>query len=79
MVVQDGGPHLRSSGAEDLLQWSEAQRAGLRALPTKGRGELHRLPKVRATGYGHSELSIPSHLPVTMMGEPTAPCGFGGR
>jgi NAD(P)-dependent dehydrogenase (short-subunit alcohol dehydrogenase family) len=25
MVVQDGGAHLRSSGAEDLLNWSEAQ------------------------------------------------------
>ena len=25
MVVQDGGSHLRSSGAEDLLQWSDAQ------------------------------------------------------
>src|SRR6266704_3100950 len=25
MVVQDGGSHLRSSGAEDLLQWSAAQ------------------------------------------------------
>jgi NAD(P)-dependent dehydrogenase (short-subunit alcohol dehydrogenase family) len=25
MVVQDGGGHLRGSGAEDLLQWSEAQ------------------------------------------------------
>jgi NAD(P)-dependent dehydrogenase (short-subunit alcohol dehydrogenase family) len=25
MVVQDGGAHLRSSGAEDLLAWSEAQ------------------------------------------------------
>src|SRR5947199_644708 len=25
MVVQDGGAHLRSSGAEDLLQWSDAQ------------------------------------------------------
>ena len=25
MVVQDGGSHLRSSGAEDLLQWTEAQ------------------------------------------------------
>jgi NAD(P)-dependent dehydrogenase (short-subunit alcohol dehydrogenase family) len=25
MVVQDGGAHLRSSGAEDLLQWNEAQ------------------------------------------------------
>jgi NAD(P)-dependent dehydrogenase (short-subunit alcohol dehydrogenase family) len=31
MVVQDGGAHLRSSGAEDLLQWSEAQWAALRA------------------------------------------------
>jgi hypothetical protein len=25
MVVQDGGAHLRSSGAEDLLQWSDTQ------------------------------------------------------
>jgi NAD(P)-dependent dehydrogenase (short-subunit alcohol dehydrogenase family) len=25
MVVQDGGSHLRGSGAEDLLQWSDAQ------------------------------------------------------
>src|SRR5690349_2349963 len=25
MVVQDGGAHLRSSGAEDLLQWTETQ------------------------------------------------------
>ena len=25
MVVQDGGAHLRASGAEDLLQWSDAQ------------------------------------------------------
>lgn len=31
MVVQDGGAHLRSSGAEDLLQWSDAQWAQLRA------------------------------------------------
>src|ERR1700751_3006562 len=36
MVVQDGGAHLRSSGAEDLLQWSEAQWAELRAARTKG-------------------------------------------
>jgi len=25
MIVVDGGAHLRSSGAEDLLQWSDAQ------------------------------------------------------
>jgi NAD(P)-dependent dehydrogenase (short-subunit alcohol dehydrogenase family) len=25
MVVQDGGSHLRSSGAEDLLQWTDAR------------------------------------------------------
>ncbi|HVX77933.1 MAG TPA: SDR family oxidoreductase [Bradyrhizobium sp.] len=25
MVVQDGGAHLRSSGAEDLLRWSDAE------------------------------------------------------
>lgn len=31
MVVQDGGAHLRSSGAEDLLQWSDAQWAAQRA------------------------------------------------
>ena len=36
MVVQDGGAHLRSSGAEDLLQWTEAQWAELRASRTKG-------------------------------------------
>jgi NAD(P)-dependent dehydrogenase (short-subunit alcohol dehydrogenase family) len=37
MVVQDGGAHLRSSGAEDLLQWSEAQWAELRDTRTKAR------------------------------------------
>jgi NAD(P)-dependent dehydrogenase (short-subunit alcohol dehydrogenase family) len=37
MVVQDGGAHLRSSGAEDLLQWSEAQWAELRAARTEAR------------------------------------------
>jgi NAD(P)-dependent dehydrogenase (short-subunit alcohol dehydrogenase family) len=31
MVVVDGGAHLRSSGAEDLLQWTEAQWDELRA------------------------------------------------
>lgn len=31
MVVQDGGAHLRSSGAEDLLQWTEAQWESQRA------------------------------------------------
>ncbi|MBI5128135.1 MAG: SDR family oxidoreductase [Rhodopseudomonas palustris] len=34
MVVQDGGAHLRSSGAEDLLRWSDAQWASLRASRT---------------------------------------------
>ena len=37
MVVQDGGAHLRSSGAEDLLGWTEAQWEGLRAARSKGR------------------------------------------
>jgi len=36
MVAQDGGAHLRSSGAEDLLQWSEAQWVELRASRAKG-------------------------------------------
>jgi len=36
MVVQDGGAHLRSSGAEDLLQWNEAQWHALRASRAKG-------------------------------------------
>lgn len=36
MVVQDGGAHLRSSGAEDLLQWSAAQWEHLRASRAKG-------------------------------------------
>jgi NAD(P)-dependent dehydrogenase (short-subunit alcohol dehydrogenase family) len=36
MVVQDGGAHLRSSGAEDLLQWTEAQWEKQRAARPKG-------------------------------------------
>jgi NAD(P)-dependent dehydrogenase (short-subunit alcohol dehydrogenase family) len=35
MVVQDGGGHLRSSGAEDLLQWSDAQWEKQRAARSK--------------------------------------------
>jgi NAD(P)-dependent dehydrogenase (short-subunit alcohol dehydrogenase family) len=36
MVVQDGGAHLRSSGAEDLLQWTDAQWQMQRAARSKG-------------------------------------------
>jgi len=36
MVVQDGGAHLRSSGAEDLLAWTEAQWEAQRAARSKG-------------------------------------------
>ena len=36
MVVVDGGAHLRTSGAEDLLQWTDAQWDELRAARTKG-------------------------------------------
>jgi len=35
MVVQDGGAHLRSSGAEDLLQWTDAQWEKHRAARSK--------------------------------------------
>jgi NAD(P)-dependent dehydrogenase (short-subunit alcohol dehydrogenase family) len=35
MVVQDGGSHLRSSGAEDLLQWTDAQWEAQRAARAK--------------------------------------------
>ncbi len=35
MVTQDGGAHLRSSGAEDLLHWTDAQWAAQKA----GRGK----------------------------------------
>jgi NAD(P)-dependent dehydrogenase (short-subunit alcohol dehydrogenase family) len=35
MVVQDGGAHLRSSGAEDLLRWSDAQWEKQRASRSK--------------------------------------------
>jgi NAD(P)-dependent dehydrogenase (short-subunit alcohol dehydrogenase family) len=35
MVVQDGGAHLRSSGAEDLLHWSDAQWEKQRAARPK--------------------------------------------
>ena len=36
MVVQDGGAHLRSSGAEDLLRWTDAQWEAQRAARAKG-------------------------------------------
>jgi NAD(P)-dependent dehydrogenase (short-subunit alcohol dehydrogenase family) len=36
MVVQDGGAHLRSSGAEDLLQWTDAQWQNQRERRPKG-------------------------------------------
>jgi NAD(P)-dependent dehydrogenase (short-subunit alcohol dehydrogenase family) len=36
MVVQDGGAHLRGSGAEDLLQWTDAQWEQQRAARSKG-------------------------------------------
>jgi NAD(P)-dependent dehydrogenase (short-subunit alcohol dehydrogenase family) len=35
MVVVDGGSHLRSSGAEDLLQWTEAQWQAQRAARSR--------------------------------------------
>jgi hypothetical protein len=34
-VVQDGGAHLRSSGVEDLLAWSDAQWEQQRAARSK--------------------------------------------
>ena len=37
MVVQDGGAHLRSSGAEDLLAWTDAQWEAQRAARSKDR------------------------------------------
>ncbi len=37
MVVQDGGAHLRSSGAEDLLAWTEAQWEQQRMARSKDR------------------------------------------
>ncbi len=36
MVVQDGGAHLRGSGAEDLLQWTDAQWEAQRTARPKG-------------------------------------------
>ena len=36
MVVQDGGAHLRSSGAEDLLAWTDAQWEQQRSARPKG-------------------------------------------
>jgi NAD(P)-dependent dehydrogenase (short-subunit alcohol dehydrogenase family) len=37
MVVQDGGAHLRSSGAEDLLAWTDAQWEAQRSARAKDR------------------------------------------
>ena len=39
MVVQDGGAHLRTSGAEDLLQWTDAQWQQQRAARAKNERE----------------------------------------
>jgi NAD(P)-dependent dehydrogenase (short-subunit alcohol dehydrogenase family) len=39
MVVVDGGAHLRGSGAEDLLLWSDAQWERQRAARAKGHPE----------------------------------------
>jgi NAD(P)-dependent dehydrogenase (short-subunit alcohol dehydrogenase family) len=36
MVVVDGGAHLRTSGAEDLLQWTDAQWQSQRSVRSKG-------------------------------------------
>jgi NAD(P)-dependent dehydrogenase (short-subunit alcohol dehydrogenase family) len=36
MIVIDGGAHLRSSGAEDLLQWTDAQWQAQRAARPRG-------------------------------------------
>ena len=41
MVVQDGGAHLRSSGAEDLLQWTDAQWERQRGARAKGSSVTH--------------------------------------
>src|SRR6202048_3375917 len=38
MVVQDGGAHLRSSGAGDLLQWTDTQWEKQRAAGARGPG-----------------------------------------
>ncbi len=38
MVVQDGGAHLRSSGAEDLLQWTDERWEKQRTARSKGSG-----------------------------------------
>ena len=37
MVVQDGGAHLRSSGAEDLLAWTDARWEKQRMARSKDR------------------------------------------
>jgi NAD(P)-dependent dehydrogenase (short-subunit alcohol dehydrogenase family) len=37
MVAVDGGAHLRTSGAEDLLEWTDAQWENQRASRAKGR------------------------------------------
>jgi hypothetical protein len=37
MVVQDGGAHLRSSGAADLLAWTQAQWEAQQAARSKDR------------------------------------------
>jgi hypothetical protein len=48
MVVQDGGAHLRSSGAEDLLAWTDAQWEKQRmALERPGVKDAPKVKRVR--------------------------------
>jgi NAD(P)-dependent dehydrogenase (short-subunit alcohol dehydrogenase family) len=53
MVVIDGGAHLRSSGAEDLLGWTEAQWAEQRAARSglDAATSANCLPKLDFPGY----------------------------
>jgi hypothetical protein len=51
MVVQDRGAHLRSSGAEDLLAWTDAQWEAQAKARSKGRAWCESLPNQALASY----------------------------
>ena len=63
MVVQDGGSHLRSSGAEDLLRWSDAQwveaaRRSREELRAEVRAAIRKKTSARGSGTRRSAAAV---------------------
>ena len=70
MVVQDGGAHLRGSGAEDLLQWTDAQWEKQRARARRPAGMMSR---ACASSAGCARRVVDCLPKKTFPGYPSAP------